>query len=73
MTEIKEIERKASLKVYMLMKLTKDGNFTQLAPTFGTHKVMGGFWANKEEAQHEQMMKALSDENYRLFEIDWKI
>jgi hypothetical protein len=73
MTEIHEIPAQDRIKAYMMIKLTKEGNFSQLAPTFGTHKIMGGFWADRQEAQHEQMVKALLGEQYRVFEIDWKI
>jgi len=73
MTEIKEIEPLDHIKVYMLMKLTKEGTFAQLAPTYGTHKCMGGLWADQQEAQHEQMTKALLGEQYRVFEIAWKL
>lgn len=73
MTEIKEITLPAAIKAYMLLRLTKDGMFTQLPPTYGTHKQLGGLWASKEEAQHEQLIKALLGEQYRVFEIDWSL
>lgn len=73
MTEIKEITPPASIKAYMLMRLTKDGMFTQLPPTYGTNKIIGGLWASKEEACHEQLIKALLGEQYRVFEIDWSL
>jgi hypothetical protein len=56
-----------------MMKLTQDGNFTQLPPTYNTHKIMGGMWADKTEAQHQQMLRALKGEHYRIFEMKWKI
>lgn len=73
MTQIKEIAAPDSIRAYMLMRLTKEGNFSQLPPTYGTHKILGSLWADREEAQHEQMIKALLGEQYRVFEIDWKL
>lgn len=73
MTEIKELAAPTHITCYMLMKLTTDGNFADLKPTYGTHKILGGYWASKEEAQHEQMLQALKDQHYRVFEINWRI
>jgi hypothetical protein len=73
MTEIKEIESTQFITVYIMMKLTRDGNFSELKPTFGTHKILGGLWSSKEEVQHEQMMLALKDEQYRIFEVKWAL
>lgn len=73
MTEIKEILPKASITAYMMIKLTKEGNFVELKPTSGAHKAIGGYWASLEEVQHEQMVKALLEEQYRVFQVDWKL
>lgn len=72
-TEIREIPGPGSIRCYMIMRLTAEGNFTDLKPTYGTHKILGGYWADLAEAQHEQMMQALKGIQYRVFEIDWKL
>jgi hypothetical protein len=72
-TQMRLVEPKRHIQAYMMIKLNKDGNFIELKPTYGTHKIMGGYWASLEEVQHEQMVKALLDEQYRVFEVTWEI
>jgi len=73
MTEIKELTAPTHITCYMLIKLNNEGNFSELKPTYNTHKVLGGYWASKEEVQHIQMLEALKDQHYRVFEINWEI
>jgi hypothetical protein len=72
-TTVKEIAASTHIVAYMVMKLTKEGTFVQLPPTFGTHRIIGGLWADEQEAKHEQMVKALLGEQYRIFEFKWKL
>jgi hypothetical protein len=73
MTEIQEVHMDSAITCYMLMKLNSDGNLAELKPTYGTHKILGGFWGSLEECKHEQMLQALKGSMYRLFKIDWKV
>ena len=73
MTEVKEIPAKSTITVYMMMRLTETGAFIQHTPTLSTSKNLGGYWADLEEVQHEQMMQSLKNVHYRIFEINWKL
>lgn len=74
MTEIKEIEPRASITLYMLMQMNTSGYMITLPPTVGAHKVIGGtYWENKDEALHEQMMQAIKGQQFKLFELKWDL